>query len=52
MFYLTSGHPFFEHMLLNPTLLVFYDPVWFRAQWRRLAAALRPRTAVAPFGAG
>jgi vitamin K-dependent gamma-carboxylase-like protein len=34
--YLTSGHPFFEHMLLNTTLLLFADPDWFPAQWRRL----------------
>lgn len=38
--YYSSGHPFFEHMLLNATLLVFYDPVWFPTQWNRLTAAL------------
>jgi len=43
MLYLTSGHPFFEHMLLNTTMLVFYDPVWFPKQWRRLTAALGRR---------
>ena len=36
MLYLTSGHPFFEHMLLNAILLVFYNTAWFPALWRRL----------------
>jgi uncharacterized membrane protein YphA (DoxX/SURF4 family) len=40
--YITSGHPFFEHMLLNATLLVFYDPNWFPRQWRKLTARLMP----------
>jgi uncharacterized membrane protein YphA (DoxX/SURF4 family) len=35
--FVTSGHPFFEHMLLNATLLLFNDPDWFPALWRRLA---------------
>ena len=47
----TSGHPFFEHMLLNATLLVFYDPDWFPAQWRRLSTGLGPRPVQAA-GAG
>jgi hypothetical protein len=38
--YYTSGHPFFEHMLLNGILLVFYDPDWFPRQLRRLTAGL------------
>jgi hypothetical protein len=49
--YYTSGHPFFEHMLLNTTLLIFYDPVWFPTQWNRLTAALGFRPAHAPIGA-
>jgi hypothetical protein len=38
--YYTSGHPFFEHMLLNGIMLVFYDPDWFPRQVRRLATGL------------
>jgi uncharacterized membrane protein YphA (DoxX/SURF4 family) len=49
--YYTSGHPFFEHMLLNATLLIFYDPVWFPTQWNRLTAALGFRPADAPIAA-
>jgi len=45
MLWLTSGHPFFEHMLLNATLLIFYDPVRFTAIWDRIASLLRPRSA-------
>jgi vitamin K-dependent gamma-carboxylase-like protein len=48
----TSGHPFFEHMLLNGILLVFYDPEWFPKQWRRLTAALGLPPAPAGAGAG
>lgn len=36
--YVTSGHPFYEHMLLNATLLVFNDPNWFPGMWHRLSA--------------
>jgi vitamin K-dependent gamma-carboxylase-like protein len=45
MLYLTSGHPFFEHMLLNATLFLCYDPVRFDALWQRIASLLRFRTA-------
>jgi hypothetical protein len=45
MLYLTSGHPFFEHMLLNTTLLVCYDPNRFAAWWQRATSVLRLRTA-------
>jgi HTTM domain len=45
MLYLTSGHPFFEHMLLNATLLICYDPVRFNTQWQRIASVFRFRTA-------
>lgn len=38
--YYTSGHPFYEHMLLNTTLLLFNDPAWFPALWRRLVTRL------------
>ncbi|MEP6688258.1 MAG: HTTM domain-containing protein [Gemmatimonadales bacterium] len=38
--YYTSGHPFYEHMLLNATLLLFNDPDWFPALWRRLSSRL------------
>jgi uncharacterized membrane protein YphA (DoxX/SURF4 family) len=51
MLYVTAGHPFFEHMLLNTTLLLFYDPVWFPSQWRRLTTGLRLRAADGPIGA-
>jgi len=45
MLYLTSGHPFFEHMLLNATLLVCYDPVRFNTLWGRITSLLPFRTA-------
>ena len=45
MLYLTSGHPFFEHMPSNATLLSCYDPVRFDALWQRIASLLRFRTA-------
>jgi uncharacterized membrane protein YphA (DoxX/SURF4 family) len=38
--YFTAGHPFFEHMLLNGLLLVFYDPEWFPRQVHRFRAGL------------
>jgi hypothetical protein len=34
--YVTSGHPFFEHMILNFVMLVFLDPDWFAARVQRL----------------
>lgn len=45
MLWLTSGHPFFEHMLLNATLLICYDPVRFNAIWDRITSLLRLRSA-------
>ena len=45
MLWLTSGHPFFEHMLLNATLLICYDPVRFDALWQRITSLLRLRPA-------
>jgi hypothetical protein len=48
----TSGHPFFEHMLLNAIMLVFNDPDWFPTQLRRLTAALGLAPARAAAGAG
>jgi len=45
MLWLTSGHPFFEHMLLNATLFICYDPVRFDAMWQRLTSLLRFQTA-------
>jgi hypothetical protein len=51
MLYLTSGHPFFEHMILNTTMLVFYNPVWFPSVWDRVTAALKLRPADTPVGA-
>lgn len=40
MLWLTSGHPFFEHMLLNGILLVCYDPNRFDAMWQRITTVL------------
>ena len=34
--YVTSGHPFFEHIVLNVLMLLFLDPDWFAAQFQRL----------------
>ena len=51
MLYVTSGHPFFEHMLLNTALLLFYNPTWFPAQWGRLTTALSLGTAEGSVGA-
>ena len=45
MLWLTSGHPFFEHMLLNATLLICYDPVRFNACWDKITGLFRFRTA-------
>lgn len=35
--YVTAGHPFFEHILLNAILLLFLDREWFPAQVRRVS---------------
>ena len=34
--YVTSGHPFFEHIILNVLMLLFLDPEWFAARLHRL----------------
>jgi hypothetical protein len=34
--YVTSGHPFFEHIILNVLMLLFLDPDRFAAQVQRL----------------
>ena len=34
--YATSGHPFFQHMVMNALLLLFLDPGWFPKQVKRL----------------
>lgn len=36
--YVISGHPFFEHIVLNVILLFFLDPEWFPAQVNKLTA--------------
>jgi vitamin K-dependent gamma-carboxylase-like protein len=36
--YVFSGHPFFEHMVLNAILLLFLDPEWFPAQVSKLTS--------------
>jgi hypothetical protein len=36
--YVISGHPFFEHIVLNAILLFFLDPEWFPAQVNKLTA--------------
>jgi vitamin K-dependent gamma-carboxylase-like protein len=38
--YATSGHPFFEHMVMNALLLLFLDPDWFPEQVRKLEALI------------
>jgi hypothetical protein len=43
--YFVSGHPFFEHMVINAILLLFLDPEWFTNQVNRLTSL---RTAHAP----
>jgi hypothetical protein len=43
--YFVSGHPFFEHMVMNGILLLFLDPEWFTSQVGRLTSL---RTAHAP----
>jgi hypothetical protein len=44
--YVTAGHPFFEHILLNAVLLLFLDRDWFPRQLDHLRGRLvrRPRT--------
>ncbi len=34
--YVVSGHPFFEHIMMNVILMLFLDPEWFPAQVNRL----------------
>ncbi|HEX6105208.1 MAG TPA: HTTM domain-containing protein [Gemmatimonadales bacterium] len=48
--YVTAGHPFFPHIMLNAILLLFLDPAWFPNRIRRLEEALgrRPAGAEAP----
>jgi hypothetical protein len=41
--YVVSGHPFFEHILLNLLLLLFLDPDWFPSLVDRLAVRGRER---------
>ena len=36
--YVISGHPFFEHIVLNVILLLFLDPEWFPGQVRKLSS--------------
>jgi hypothetical protein len=36
--YVFSGHPFFEHIVLNVLLLLFLDPRWFPAQVSKLTS--------------
>jgi hypothetical protein len=36
--YVFSGHPFFEHIILNVLLLLFLDPEWFPAQVNKLTS--------------
>jgi hypothetical protein len=45
--YVISGHPFFEHIVLNAILLLFLDPEWFPRQVSRLMSR---RTAQEPAG--
>jgi len=49
--FVTSGHPFFEHMLLNATLLFLNDPNWLPVQWRKLATGLGLQPAATSVGA-
>ena len=36
--YVVSGHPFFEHIMMNAILLLFLDPEWFPALVNRLTS--------------
>jgi Vitamin K-dependent gamma-carboxylase len=38
--YLTAGHPFFEHILLNTVLLLFLDRDWFPVQVGRMTSLI------------
>jgi uncharacterized membrane protein YphA (DoxX/SURF4 family) len=42
--FVTSGHPFFSHILLNALLLIFLDPDWFPAQMNRVKVAVSGRS--------
>ena len=44
----TSGHPFFEHMVLNFMLLLFLDPDWFSRTLSRRAAPVSGTAQAAP----
>ncbi len=41
--YLTAGHPFFEHILLNTILLLFLDRDWFPVQVGRMTSLISRR---------
>ena len=53
--YATSGHPFFQHIVMNALLLLFLDPSWFPARLTALRALTRarapPAEAARPFWA-
>jgi hypothetical protein len=36
--YVVSGHPFFEHIVMNAILLLFLDPEWFPALVNRITS--------------
>jgi uncharacterized membrane protein YphA (DoxX/SURF4 family) len=48
--YVTAGHPFFEHILLNAVLLLFLDRDWFPVQVARLSAIVSRRLGREPAG--
>jgi uncharacterized membrane protein YphA (DoxX/SURF4 family) len=41
--YATSGHPFFQHIVMNLLLLLFLDPTWFPTRIQRLGALTATR---------
>jgi len=41
--YLTGGHPFFQHIVMNAMLLLFLDPDWFPALVHRVRSAVGRR---------
>jgi vitamin K-dependent gamma-carboxylase-like protein len=41
--YLTGGHPFFQHIVMNAMLLLFLDPDWFPALVYRVRSAAAGR---------
>ena len=41
--YLTGGHPFFQHIVMNAMLLLFLDPDWFPALVLRVRSAAAGR---------